>query len=94
MVNVLITNLKTGISIYPNPITDAVIHLQFINQPEGRYRIRLLNPLGQLIVAKQIEYAGGNGSEDIKWDYKMARGIYQLEITREDGSVVVIKVLY
>jgi hypothetical protein len=94
MVNVLITNLKTGISIYPNPITDAVIHLQFINQPEGRYRIRLLNPLGQLIVAKQIDYAGGNGSEDIKWDYKMARGIYQLEITREDGSVVVIKVLY
>jgi|GEM_PF-5944637 len=94
VVNVLVTNLKTGISIYPNPITDAVIHLQFINQPKGKYRIRLLDPLGQLILAKQIDYAGGNGSEEIKWNYKMARGIYDLEITREDGSKVIIKVLY
>jgi len=93
-VNVLITNLKTGITIYPNPITDAIIHLQFINQPQGKYRIRLLDPLGQLILAKQVDYAGGNGSEEIKWNYKMARGIYELEITREDGSVVIIKVLY
>ncbi|MEO6844508.1 MAG: T9SS type A sorting domain-containing protein, partial [Ginsengibacter sp.] len=89
-----ITNLKTGITIYPNPITDGIIHLQFINQPEGRYRISLYNSLGQSIVAKQIEYAGGNGSEDITWDYNLAHGIYQLEVRRPDGSVVIIKVLY
>ena len=94
VVNVLVTNLKTGITIYPNPITDGIIHLQFINQPEGRYRISLFNSLGQLIVAKQIEYAGGNGSENIQWDYNLSHGIYQLEVRRPDGSVVIIKVLY
>jgi len=94
VVKVSISNFKTGISIYPNPITDAVIHLQFINQPQGKYRIRLLNPLGQVILAKEITYAGGNGSEDIKWDYKMAHGMYQLEIIKPDRSVHIIKVLY
>jgi len=94
MVKVSISNLKTGISIYPNPITDAVIHLQFVNQQQGRYQIRLLNPAGQLILAKEISYAGGNGSEDIKWNYKMAHGMYQLEIIKPDKSVHIIKVIY
>ena len=94
VVNVLISNIKSNISIYPNPITDGIIHLQFVNQPQGRYGIRLLNPLGQLIVAKQIEFAGGNGSEGIKWDYNLAHGVYQLEIIKPDKNVEVIRVMY
>jgi hypothetical protein len=84
-----------SISVYPNPITDGMIHLHFINQPQGRYKIRLLNSLGQLTVASQIELAGGgNATENIHWNYKTAHGIYQLEITRPDGSLEVINVLY
>ena len=94
VVNVLITNLKPAITIYPNPITDGIIHLQLVNQPQGRYGFRLLNPLGQVLVSKQTEFAGGNGSENIQWNYSLAHGVYQLETTRSDGSVTVIRVLY
>ncbi len=95
VVKVTVVFGNPSISIHPNPITDGVIHLQFVNQPQGRYGIRLLNSLGQLIVAKQIELAGGgNATENIQWNYYLAHGVYQLEITRPDGSVKVIKVLY
>jgi hypothetical protein len=58
------------------------------------YGIRLLNPLGQVIVAKQASHAGGNGTENIKWDYNLAHGVYQLEVTKPNGEVAVIKVMY
>ncbi|MGN6342135.1 MAG: beta strand repeat-containing protein [Ginsengibacter sp.] len=85
---------KPSIGIYPNPITDGIIHLQLINQPKGRYGLRLLNPLGQTIIAKQVEYAGGNATEDIKWDYHLAHGVYQLQVLKPDGKISVIKVMY
>lgn len=94
VVKVLIADGKSSINIYPNPITDGIIHLQLGNQPEGMYGIRLLSPLGQVIVAKQVGHAGGNGTQNIKWDYNLAHGVYQLEVTKPNGELVVIKVMY
>jgi hypothetical protein len=85
---------KPSIGIYPNPITDGIIHLQLVNQPKGRYGLRLLNPLGQTIIAKQVEHAGGNATENIKWDYNLAHGVYQLQVLKPDGKIQVIKVMY
>jgi len=86
--------IKQDISIYPNPITDGMIHLQFLNEPAGKYNIRLLNKLGQVILQKEVTRADGNGTELIKWDYNLAHGMYQLEIARPDGSVKNINVMY
>jgi len=87
-------SIKHDITIHPNPITDGIIRLQFLNQPEGKYGIRLLNKLGQVIMAKQISHPEGTSTEQIKWDYSLAHGIYQLEITKPDGGVKDINVLY
>src|SRR5690606_20941339 len=65
IVKVTVALAKPSIGIYPNPITDGIIHLQFINQPEGMYGIRLLNSLSQVIVSKQVGHAGGNATENI-----------------------------
>jgi hypothetical protein len=94
VVKVAIPFGKPSIGIYPNPITDGIIHLQLVNQPKGRYGLRLLNPLGQTIIAKQVEHAGGNATEDIKWDYHLAHGVYQLQVLKPDGKIKVIKVMY
>ncbi len=93
-VQVIVAYQNPSIKIYPNPVTDGIIHLQFINQPQGRYLIRLLNSLGQTIVTKQTEITGVNVIEKISWNYYLAHGIYQLEITKPDGNMKVIKVLY
>jgi hypothetical protein len=93
-VKVLIGNGKPLISIYPNPITNGIINLQFINQPAGKYGIRLMNQLGQIIVSKQIVRMNGSNTESIHWDYNLAHGVYQLQIFYPDGGMKVIKVIY
>ena len=94
VVKVLIGNGKASIAVYPNPVTNGIIHLQFLNEPPGKYGIRLMNQLGQVIVSKQIERMDGSDSQTIQWDYNLAHGVYQLEITRPDGSIKIIKVIY
>jgi hypothetical protein len=94
VVKVLVGNIKQEITIYPNPVTDGMIHLQLVNQPQGKYLLRLLNKLGQTIVQKQVTHAGGNSTQLLKWDYNLAHGMYQLEVTRPDGSVKDLNVMY
>jgi hypothetical protein len=94
VVKVLMGSMKHDITIHPNPITDGMIHLQFLNQPEGMYGVRLLNNIGQVIVSKQISHTEGSSTELIKWNYTLAHGIYQLEVTRPDGAIKNINVLY
>ncbi|MGN6531536.1 MAG: beta strand repeat-containing protein [Ginsengibacter sp.] len=94
VVKVLVGYGTPSITVNPNPIKDGIIHLQFRNQPAGTYGIRLMNPLGQIIVSKQVGHGGGNATENITWDYNLAHGIYQLEIVKPGGGVEVIKVMY
>jgi hypothetical protein len=94
VVKVLVTRGTPQITIHPNPITDGIINLHLINQPAGMYGIRLLNPAGQLITGKQITHADGSSTEKITWDYKLARGLYHLEVTKPDGKLKIINVMY
>jgi hypothetical protein len=93
-VKVLIGTDKPAITIYPNPIRNGIINLQLLNLPAGKYGIRLMNQLGQIIVSKQIVRMAGSSTETIQWDYNLSHGIYQLQITLPDGGVKMIKVLY
>jgi hypothetical protein len=93
-VKVLMGSDKPAISIYPNPITNGIINLRLLNLPAGKYGIRLMNQLGQIIVSKQIFRMAGSSTETIQWDYNLSHGIYQLQITLPDGGTKIIKVLY
>ena len=93
-VKVLIGTGKPAIAIYPNPITNGIINLQLLNMPAGKYGIRLMNQLGQIIVSKQIVRMAGSSTESIQWNYNLSHGVYQLQITQPDGGLKVIKVLY
>ena len=93
-VRVMIGNGKSLITIYPNPVKDGIINLHLINEPAGKYKIRLLNPLGQVITSKQITKGEGSSKETVKWDYRLSHGVYNLEVTRPDGSIHIIKVMY
>jgi hypothetical protein len=93
-VKVLIGTDKPTISIYPNPITNGVINLQLLNMPAGKYGIRLMNQLGQIIVSKQVVRMNGSSTERIQWNYNLSHGIYHLEVILPTGEVKMIKVLY
>lgn len=82
------------ITVFPNPVANGVINLKLENMPKGKYTVRLMNPGGQLILMETFDHAGGNYTEKIPWDYKMAHGHYKLEVKQPDGGVRVITVMY
>jgi hypothetical protein len=87
-------SMKYDIIVYPNPVTDGILRLQFNSQPAGEYSVRLINKLGQVIVSKQINHAEGSSIEVIKGDYPLAHGMYRLEVTKPDAEAKVISVMY
>ena len=76
---------KPGMSLYPNPVVNGVIKIKFNNMPQGLYKVRVLNNLGQTVLNKQIYHATGNSIEVIELGKKI-KGIYHLEVIRPDNS--------
>ncbi len=93
VVAVLMPDANATISIYPNPVKNGIINLQMTNQLSGNYGIRLINNLGQVIISKQITHAGGTATKSIQLNKFVAKGIYQLEVTKTDGSIITMDVI-
>ena len=85
---------KSGISIYPNPVTDGIIHLQMNNMAKGIYSARLVNAVGQVIATKVIDHAEGSSSEMISAGREIAKGNYQLEIVNPDKTKTSVSIIY
>ena len=94
IVKVLMGSLQQSMAIYPNPVTDGMIHLQLKNQPQGYYTARLINKLGQVIEEQPFTYGGGNGTQLIKCDHNLAHGMYDLQVTGPSNSQTTINVMY
>lgn len=82
-----------GMRVYPNPVTTGIIDLEFKHMPGGIYKAILMNSLGQSILIKTINHAGGTTMQHIKPDYRLPSGIYQLEITAPDKTMTKVKVI-
>ncbi|MEJ7820982.1 MAG: cadherin-like beta sandwich domain-containing protein [Chitinophagaceae bacterium] len=76
---------KPGMSLFPNPVVNGVIKIKFNNMPQGLYKVRVLNNLGQTVLSKQIYHATGNSIEVIELGKKI-KGVYHLEVIRPDNS--------
>jgi len=80
------------ITVYPNPITGNVIHLELHNQSTGNYQIKLYNAGGQVLFSKGIQHAEGSSGEDIKCD-NLPKGVYRLMINTPEGKTEIIQVI-
>jgi hypothetical protein len=76
---------NASVNIYPNPVTGSQVNLQFNNLSKGTYTLRLMSKTGQLIQKQTIEHAGGSSLQSIIINAGMASGMYQLEISNENG---------
>ncbi len=71
---------KPGFSIAPNPVESSVVNLQFKNQPEGKYNIRITSTNGKIVATKAILHTGGNATQIINLPTAMISGNYNIEI--------------
>jgi len=93
IIRVVVGKIATNISVYPNPITDGSIHLKMFNMPTGVYAVKLTNSMGQAIFSGKVTHSENNAIEMISVRH-LAKGIYQLEVIKPDGTVQRISVLY
>ena len=70
-----------SISVYPNPVTDGIVQLHFINQKAGDYTMKITNSIGQIIYNGKIAVSGNRFVKQVKLDPSAAHGTYQLEVT-------------
>jgi len=95
--NSTVINIKTGISlpgisIYPNPVTNNTIALQFTGMPKGDYQLQLLNSHGQVLLSKLISHSGANNAQTVFLGAGISKGSYYLEI-KGPADLTLVKIL-
>jgi hypothetical protein len=84
----------TGITVFPNPVTEGKINIYFTEQQPGNYTARLFNNNGQLMKSMKIQQAGNSSSAVIPLDNTITHGNYILEIIKPDNTTEHINILY
>ena len=82
-----------AIVVYPNPVVNNTIALQFTDMPKGDYGIRLMNMLGQTVQSKQLTHSGSNTTQRFAISQGIARGNYRLQIVTPDGETWIQKIV-
>lgn len=72
------------ISVYPNPVTNNTIRLQFNKVPAGNYVVELRDALGRTVMQRKISLTTDNQTQELKLDKHNAGGIYLVKLV--DGS--------
>ncbi|TDH27774.1 T9SS type A sorting domain-containing protein [Segetibacter sp. 3557_3] len=86
IVKVTIGKSAPAYRLYPNPVTNGVVNLQFINQPAGRFNISLVDAIGQTIVTKQVDRLTGSSTESFRLSRGLSSGKYGLVIYGPDNK--------
>ncbi len=79
------SNEKPAITVYPNPVENNMINVQFINCEPGKYRAKLVNEAGQLVYETSI--TNNNSKAVITPAVHVASGNYLLELSNASSTV-------
>jgi hypothetical protein len=82
-----------SLRVYPNPVNDGIIGIEFSNLPGGVYKTRLVNSVGQTMLHQQITHTAGTTKESIRPSFKLLAGIYQLEISGPGNTITTVKLV-
>ncbi|RYZ29936.1 MAG: CHRD domain-containing protein [Chitinophagaceae bacterium] len=77
---------KNTITAYPNPIVNKNISLMFDNKAAGQYNVTIVNSIGQVVLRKAIQHAGGTSLQTLTLDKMLTKGTYQLKIEGKETS--------
>ena len=72
------------ISVYPNPVTDGKIYVNFVNETFGNYELIITNMAGQTVYSEVLQLENNNLQKTIGLR-NVAAGNYQLTVKDETG---------
>ncbi|MEO7523813.1 MAG: T9SS type A sorting domain-containing protein, partial [Ferruginibacter sp.] len=93
MVKVAGVKVDASITIYPNPVEDKIINIEFINQETGVYKLDLINQIGQSVYRNNISVNANAQVESVHLGKAIAPGNYNLKMTTP-GKKIIIKQVF
>jgi DNA-binding beta-propeller fold protein YncE len=76
------------IRIFPNPVMDDVVNIQFKELPLGHYTIQLANDLGKRVIQQEANVIVTGQTEIVHIPHLTAQGFYYIRILDEKNNVV------
>jgi hypothetical protein len=86
IVSLRIGKANPAITVYPNPVKNHTIALQFTDMKKGIYRLRMFNTSGQLVLNRTVNHAGGTAMQTVVFDPGITKGNYRLEFIKPDNT--------
>lgn len=84
---------NSSISIYPNPVVNKKMQVQFSGYKKGTYQMQLFNKMGQMIWQGTTQVNTGSSVTSIQLNDNTPRGIYQLRIGGHADETTTIQVV-
>ncbi len=78
---------EIDVNVYPNPVTNQLIHVDLKAQNNASYTLHLLNEIGQVIFSDTYDAFVGNNSYEIHLPNAVT-GLYIVEISNQNKVVV------
>jgi hypothetical protein len=77
----------SGISIYPNPVTNGFVKVSFADQPAGKYHVDLIDIAGKLIQSKEVNINSKMQIEEVRLPRSLSGGSYLLKVNGVGNNV-------
>ncbi len=88
----LVENIKATMSVYPNPVVNKMVNLQFYNIAAGPYTLFINNLQGQRVFSSFVQIAGQYQTKAFQLPATLSSGKYQLAIAGAKGLVTALQV--
>jgi hypothetical protein len=79
--------VKNGIVIFPNPVTTGLVKVSFGNQPEGKYRIQMMDISGKLVSEREVLVTSAMQIEEFRLPELVTKGSYMMKVVGETNKV-------
>lgn len=85
---------RSGVYVFPNPVSGKIIQLQMNSMPAGKYAVALVDNNGREVVTGNINHAANSSVEKISIKAGLPGGNYHLKISGPGNYQSTLKILY
>lgn len=82
-----------GMNIFPNPITSRQLNLQIAVAKEGRYTVKAIGMIGNIIPLGSRHLTSMQNTQQFSLPFNMSTGIYQIQFTGPGNEVLLQSVI-
>jgi len=84
---------NSNISVYPNPVVNKQMNVQFVNQTAGNYQVSLFSNNGTLVYKNNVTVNNSNLVKVLPLHDNIAAGNYQMIVTDAAGNTKTLSVI-